>query len=153
MSPSNRVGRQRHAYIKESTNVRTKDLHGEIEGSASRPGESIIFFFKAQENKLWVLFHDPVILSSFDRPFICLLYCILLKSNRKREKSKGITTGKQKGEMPMAAVKSSRVYLNFILKILHWQLHQIELWIQFKLSKSKALSLSLSIYIYIYIYI
>jgi len=29
--------------------------------------------------------------------------------------------------------------LNFILKILHRQLHQIELWIQFKLSKSQAL--------------
>ena len=85
MPPSNRVGQQRHAYIKESTNVRTKDLHGEIEGSASRlkPGESIIFF-KAQENKLWALFHDPVILSSFDRPFICLLYCIPLQSNRKK---------------------------------------------------------------------
>jgi len=120
MPPSNRVGRQRHAYIKESTNVRTKDLHGEIEGSASRlkPGENI-FFFKAQENKLWALFHDPVILSSFDRPFICLLYCFPLQSNRKREKSEGITTGKQKGEMPMAAVRSIWVYLNFILKILH----------------------------------
>ena len=54
MSPSNRVGRQRHAYIKESTNVRTKDLHGEIEGSASRlkPGESIIFFQSTRKQTL-----------------------------------------------------------------------------------------------------
>ena len=116
----------------------TKDLHGETGGSASRlkPSESIVWFCKAQENKLGALFHDPVILSSFDRPFICLLYCILLKSNRKKERTQKVSQlGSRRGKMPMALVRSSRVYLNFILKILHWQLHQIKLWIQFKLSK------------------
>ena len=61
MRPSNRVGRQRHAYIKESTNVRTKDLHGEIEGSASRLklGESIIFFSKHEKTNSGLSFMIP----------------------------------------------------------------------------------------------
>jgi hypothetical protein len=43
----------------------------------------------------------------------------------------------------MAAVRS-RLYLNFILKILHRQLHQIKLGVQFKFSKCYLLLLETS---------
>jgi len=53
-----------------------------------------------------------------DLSYVCFI-ASLFNPIEKREKSEGITTGEQNGEMPMAAVRSSKVYLNFILKILH----------------------------------
>jgi len=53
-----------------------------------------------------------------DLSYVCFIASIF-NPIEKREKSEGITTGKQKGKMPMATVRSSRVYFNFILKILH----------------------------------
>jgi hypothetical protein len=65
----------------------TKDLHGERNGSAFRlkQSQSIICFFKAQENKLGALFHDTVILSSFtDVSYVCFI-ASLLNPTEKRE--------------------------------------------------------------------
>jgi len=146
--PSNRVGRQRHAYIKESTNVRTKDLHGEIEGSASRlkPGESIIFFQSTRKQtlgslswsrnleQLWPTFH-----------MFALLHPSSIQQKKERNK-KASQLGSRRGKCQWQ--QSGASGFTWILFSKSSTDNCIKLNSGFN-SSSPSLKLSLSLYIYI----